>query len=263
MPVAEIAARLGRHRSTIYRELGRNRFRDPDASRDSRRNMSGGHRLAVGALRAAGADECVRASGAGSGGLKNGVALMRRVIDAGVNLALGCDNCSCGDCQSMFTAMKLLCLLTAGADPNPTGVLAADAVAAATTGGARAVGLEGVVGAIAPGMQADLLFLDLRDIAYVPLNSAARQVVFAESGRGVHSVMVGGRMVLDAGRVTTIDEAALRDEAAAVMPGFRRDYARQARRAATATPWLLEANRRVANHALNARPGSLNRFIPG
>jgi len=39
--VTEMAARLGRHRSTIYRELGRNRFRDPDASRDSRRNMSG------------------------------------------------------------------------------------------------------------------------------------------------------------------------------------------------------------------------------
>ena len=188
---------------------------------------------------------------------------MRRVIDAGVNIALGCDNCSCGDCQSMFTAMKLLCLLTAAADPKPTGVLAVDAIAAATTGGARAVGLEGVVGAIAPGMQADLLFLDMRDIAYVPLNSAARQVVFAESGRGVHSVMMGGRMVLDAGRITTFDEAALRHEAAAVMPGFRRDYARQAQRAATATPWLLEANRRVAGNVLDAQAGGLNRFIPG
>ncbi len=39
--VTEMASRLGRHRSTIDRELGRNRFRDPDASRDSRRNMSG------------------------------------------------------------------------------------------------------------------------------------------------------------------------------------------------------------------------------
>ena len=39
--VTEMAARLGRQRSTIYRELGRNRFRDPDASRDSRRNMNG------------------------------------------------------------------------------------------------------------------------------------------------------------------------------------------------------------------------------
>ena len=39
--MTERAACLGRHRSTIYRELGRNRFRDLDASQDSRRNMSG------------------------------------------------------------------------------------------------------------------------------------------------------------------------------------------------------------------------------
>jgi cytosine/adenosine deaminase-related metal-dependent hydrolase len=190
--------------------------------------------------------------------LKSGVAPMRRVIDAGVNVALGCDNCSCGDCQSMFSAMKLLCLLAAGSDPNPTGVHATTALAAATTGGAKAVGLGGEVGAIAPGHQADLVFLGLDDIAYVPLNSAVRQVVFAEAGRGVRSVMIGGEMVLEHGRMLTVDEAALRAEAAAVMPAFRRDYAAQAARAAEATPWLLEANRRLAAHPLG-----LDRFIPG
>ena len=194
--------------------------------------------------------------------LKSGVAPMRRVIDAGVNVALGCDNCSCGDCQSMFTAMKLLCLLAAAADPNPTGVDAAMAIDAATVGGAQALGLAGEVGAIAPGMQADLVMLDLRDVAYVPLNSAARQVVFAESGRGVHSVVVGGNLVLDAGRITTVDEVALRAEAAAVMPGFRRDYALQAERARVATPWLLEANRRVAAHPVGRDGIGLDRFIP-
>ena len=195
--------------------------------------------------------------------LKSGVAPMRRVIDAGVNVALGCDNCSCGDCQSMFTAMKLLCLLTAAADPSPTGVDAALAINAATVGGARALGLEGEVGAIVPGMQADLVMLDLRDIAYVPLNSAARQVVFAESGRGVHSVVVGGKLVLDAGRITTVDEAALRAEAAAVLAGFRRAYAAQAERAAVATPWLLDANRRVTAQSVRLDGGDLDRFIPG
>ena len=189
--------------------------------------------------------------------LKSGVAPMRRIIDAGVNIALGCDNCSCGDCQSMFSAMKLLCLLAAGADPSPTGVHATAALAAATTGGAKAVGLAGEVGVLAPGYRADLVFLDLDDIAYVPLNSAVRQLVYAEAGRGVRSVMIEGEMVLEDGRMTTIDEAALRAEAAAVMPGFRRDYAAQAARADEATPWLLEANRRVAAHPLG-----LDRFIP-
>ena len=147
--------------------------------------------------------------------------------------------------------------MAAGSDPNPTGVHAATAIAAATTGGARAVGLPGEVGAIAPGYQADLVFLDLHDLAYVPFNSAARQVVHAEAGRGVHSVMIGGEMVLEAGRLLTMDEAALRAEAAEVMPGFLRDYAASAARAAEATPWLLEANRRVAGH-----PIGLPRSIP-
>ena len=41
VPLAEIASRLGRHRLTIHRELARNRFRDPDATRDRRRDMPG------------------------------------------------------------------------------------------------------------------------------------------------------------------------------------------------------------------------------
>ena len=190
--------------------------------------------------------------------LKSGLAPMRRVIDAGVNVSLGCDNCSCGDCQNMFTAMKLLCLLAAAADPNPTGVHAADAWRAATLGGAKAVGLEGETGTIAPGMFADLVMLDLADIAYVPLNSAVRQLVFAESGRGVHSVMISGQLMLHAGRIITVDEAELRREAAELMPQFRRDHQAQAARAAEATPWLLEANRRVA-----AEPLGLDRYLPG
>ncbi len=190
--------------------------------------------------------------------LKSGIAPMRRVLDAGVNVALGCDNCSCGDCQSMFQAMKLLCLLAAVTDPNPTGVHAAGALRAATLGGARAVGLDGQVGAIRPGMRADLVLLDLADIAYVPLNSAARQVVYAEAGRGVRTVIVDGEPILLDGRLTRLDEAALRAEAEAVMPGFRRDFAALARRSAQAIPYLLDANLRVGQHDVG-----MGRFAPG
>jgi 5-methylthioadenosine/S-adenosylhomocysteine deaminase len=188
--------------------------------------------------------------------LKSGVAPMHAAMQAGVNVALGCDNCSCGDCQSMFQAMKMFCLLAAVTDPNPTGVRARDAIRAATLGGAHAMDLDGEIGAIRAGMKADLVLIDLDDIAYQPFNSAARQLVFSETGRGVETVIVDGEVVMRERRVTTIDEAALREELAALMPAFRLDFARVAEANAPVIPYLLAANERLKSHDVG-----LNRFV--
>jgi 5-methylthioadenosine/S-adenosylhomocysteine deaminase len=188
--------------------------------------------------------------------LKSGVAPMRAAMQAGVNIALGCDNCSCSDCQSMFQAMKMFCLLAAITDPNPTGVHAADAIRAATLGGAHAMNLDGEIGAIEPGMKADLVILDLADIVYQPLNSVARQLVFGESGRGVETTIVDGRLVMRDRRVLTIDEAALRSKLAAIMPTFRRDFADVAEANRQAIPYLLAANERLKSHNVG-----INRFV--
>jgi 5-methylthioadenosine/S-adenosylhomocysteine deaminase len=186
--------------------------------------------------------------------LKSGVAPIRRLHEAGVNLALGCDNCSCGDCQNMFQGMKLFCTLAAITDPNPTGVHAVHAIQAATLGGARALGLEGVVGAIRPGLRADLCLIDLTDIAWMPLNSVARQLVYSETGRGVETVIVDGRIVMRDRRLLTIDEGAFAAELREVMQGFRADFAQVAARNGPIIPYLLEANRRVAAEPLGPYP---------
>jgi hypothetical protein len=138
-----------------------------------------------------------------------------------------------------------MCLLASGIDPQPTGVIAADAFRAATTGGARALGLEHAIGAIRVGMRADLTLIDLDDIAYQPFNSALRQLVYSDTGSGVHTVMVNGEVVLSNGVSTRIDESALRAELADLMPRFRIDFAAVAERNGAAIPFLLEANRRV------------------
>ena len=182
--------------------------------------------------------------------LKSGIAPMRRVVDAGVNVALGCDNCSCGDCQNMFQAMKMFCLLAGVTDPNPTGIDAARALAAATLGGARAVGMAGEIGAVAAGYKADLVLIDLSDPAYLPFNSAVRQLVYSESGRGVRTTIVDGRIVVRDGRATTVDEAALRAELDELMPIFRRRYAAVESVARRASPYLLEANRSLDAHGV-------------
>ena len=61
-------------------------------------------------------------------------------------------------------------------------------------------------------MKADLVLIDLSDSAYQPFNSAARQLVYCETGRGVDTVMVDGRIVLRSGALTTLDETAFRLE---------------------------------------------------
>jgi cytosine/adenosine deaminase-related metal-dependent hydrolase len=175
---------------------------------------------------------------------KSGIAPIREYIDAGVNLGLGCDNCSCGDAQNMFQAMKLLCGLAAVSDPEPGPPSAADAMRTATLGGARAAGLDGAVGAIRPGMLADISILDLGSLALVPLNSAARQLVFAEGGAAVETVIVAGRIVVQDRRLTTIDEAALRQAVDEVMPAVRADLEAVNARIAEIGPGLLDAWRR-------------------
>jgi cytosine/adenosine deaminase-related metal-dependent hydrolase len=190
--------------------------------------------------------------------LKNGVAPIARLRAEGVRLALGCDNNSCSDCQNLFQAMKLMCLLAQGLDAEPCGITAETAVAAATQGGAVAVGLGAEIGAIAVGRRADLVLLDLTDLAWQPMNSATRQLVYAEGGRAVRSVMVEGRMLLEEGRFTTIDEAAFRAELAEVMGAVRADLAALRVRQAPAIAPLLAANRRLA--ATDA--GMLRQFRP-
>ena len=155
----------------------------------------------------------------------SGIAPMREFLQAGVGIGLGCDNCSCSDAQNMFQAMKLFTGLAAVTHPDPGPPYATDAIRAATLGGARALSLDGEIGALVPGMKADMTILDLRDVSFVPLNSVARQVVFTEAGRSIETVIVDGRIVMRDRRILSIDEAALRRLVDEVMRELRKDLA--------------------------------------
>jgi 5-methylthioadenosine/S-adenosylhomocysteine deaminase len=145
----------------------------------------------------------------------------------------------------MFHSMKLFVGLAAVSKLEPGPPYAKDAIRAATVGSARTAGMEKDLGSLKPGMKADLFLLDLNDSSYLPFNSAARQVVYSEAGRGVKLVMVDGRVIIEDGKVTTIDEGALREAVAGVMPTLLRDRAKVLEQAGKIYPYILEADRRV------------------
>jgi cytosine/adenosine deaminase-related metal-dependent hydrolase len=177
--------------------------------------------------------------------LKSGIAPVLDLREAGVRLGLGCDNCSGSDVQSIFQAMKLFCLIASVSDPEPGVPLAHEALRHATLGNARTAGLDGKLGAIRAGHKADLVMIDLKDTAYLPYNSAARQLVYTEAGRGVESLMVGGRMVMKERRVTTIDEDALRREVEGLMRHFLKEYDDVVKSRERALPYMRAAHRRM------------------
>jgi cytosine/adenosine deaminase-related metal-dependent hydrolase len=152
--------------------------------------------------------------------------------------------------------MKLFCLMAGISTPGASPIDAAAALRAATVGGARTAGLEAEVGVLRPGHRADLLILDLADPAYVPFNSAVRQLVYADSGRSVETVMVDGRVVVASGRAISIDEASLRSLVERVMPVVQRDVARWRADFAQVRPYLEEVQRRSW-----ADPHPTNRFV--
>ena len=176
---------------------------------------------------------------------KNGVAPIGTMIAAGVNLALGCDNCSCSDAQNIFEAMKLFTYLAAVSNPEEGPPNAIDALHAATIGGAHTAGLAQEMGEIRPGMLADIVVLDANDPTYVPFNSAARQIVYGESGRGVETVIVAGRVVMRDRVIQTVNEPALRAELGQVLPQFRKDAEVVNTRTARLRPYILESDRKM------------------
>jgi cytosine/adenosine deaminase-related metal-dependent hydrolase len=189
--------------------------------------------------------------------LKSGIAPVCDLRDSGVRLGLGCDNCSGSDVQNVFQAMKMFCLLAAVSEPEPGPGLAHEVLRHATLGNARTAGLDRELGAIRPGYKADLILIDLDDVAYLPYNSAARQLVYTESGRAVESVIVDGRIVMKDRKVKTIDEDALRREVTSLMRHFITDYEAIVASRKRALPHMLEAHRKVWQADVG-----MNRFIP-
>jgi adenine deaminase len=150
----------------------------------------------------------------------------------------------------------MFCLFAAVSEPEPGPHLAHESLRHATLGNARTAGLQGQLGAIRPGYKADLVLIDLDDVAYLPYNSAARQLVYTETGRAVETVIVDGRVVMKERKVTTIDEDALRREVAGLMRHFVADYDRIVESRKRALPYMLEAHRQVWEADIG-----MNRFI--
>jgi cytosine/adenosine deaminase-related metal-dependent hydrolase len=139
----------------------------------------------------------------------------------GLRVALGTDGASTNDNLVLHEAMRLAAILHRPNEERSRWTRAEDVLDMATGAGAAALQCAGSLGRIAAGQSADLVLYDLAKARWTPCNDPAQQLVFAENGDSVHTVLVAGRAVVDKGRVVGVDVDALLAEARGMLAGIR------------------------------------------
>jgi guanine deaminase len=145
--------------------------------------------------------------------LGSGVAPVRKMLNNGIGVGVGTDATNTSDGQNMFEATRLASYLSRiDGFATDQWLSAAEAFHLATEGSAGVLGFD-KIGRLAVGYEADIVFLRLESPHFVPLRSPLVQMVFGENGASVHTVMIGGRIVFQDGKLLTLDENVLRREA--------------------------------------------------
>jgi 5-methylthioadenosine/S-adenosylhomocysteine deaminase len=154
--------------------------------------------------------------------LGSGLACVRPMLDCGVNVGVGTDASATSDAMNMYEAARLAAYISRVQTHDVKRWLSGqDVLRMATAGSARALGFGDKIGQLAPGFKADIVFLDTGNVNYIPLNNAMRQVAYCENGAAVDMVMVGGRIIVEDGRLVTVDMDKLRREAQAAAERCR------------------------------------------
>jgi 5-methylthioadenosine/S-adenosylhomocysteine deaminase len=136
------------------------------------------------------------------------------IFRRGGRVALGCDSTNAGDSVDVLRTAALAAGLAKDQRVDPMWFGAHEALEMATIAGAEAVGMADRLGSLEAGKKADLVVFESDSPHWVAAGDPALALVWSTDGRHVRSVVVGGRVVVEDGRCVTVDEEALRKEAA-------------------------------------------------
>jgi cytosine/adenosine deaminase-related metal-dependent hydrolase len=138
--------------------------------------------------------------------LGSGAAPIAEYLERGVNVAIGADGAAANNRLDAWEELRLAGLLSRFRD-GPPGVPPIDLFEMATIGGARALGLDADIGSLEVGKFADLAMLDLRAPHAAGPEDVYTRLVYSARAADVRLVMIGGKIVVEGGRLTAFGES--------------------------------------------------------
>jgi cytosine/adenosine deaminase-related metal-dependent hydrolase len=148
-------------------------------------------------------------------GMRNGLAPIYEMHRRGVNVALGLDDKTINDDEDAVMELRMMHRLHRVPDYHlaTPALTAYDVLKMATVNGARAIGFGGQIGALRPGMKADMILVNLDRVLRDPWMTddlpIAEAFVHRAMGEDVDTAIVGGRIVMQGRRLETFDVDAL------------------------------------------------------
>ncbi|MDR3278148.1 MAG: amidohydrolase [Oscillospiraceae bacterium] len=146
--------------------------------------------------------------------LGSGVAPIPKLLEKGVNVALGTDGASSNNNLNLFEELHLAAMLHRGAAMNPSLLPPAETLKIATANGAAAQG-RGDTGVIREGYKADFAVLSLNKPHLTPVHDLLSDAVFAAQGSDVELTVVDGKILYRDGKFLTFDVSEAMEKSAA------------------------------------------------
>ena len=137
--------------------------------------------------------------------LGSGYCPVQKLMDAGVNVALGTDGNASNNDLDMLGEMKTAALLAKTVADNAAALNAFQALKMATLNGAKAMGLDEELGSLAKGKAADITAIHLDNIENQPLYNPVSQIVYSAGRENVTDVWVAGKHLLKDKTLTTLN----------------------------------------------------------
>ena len=141
-----------------------------------------------------------------------GIAPLSEMLDAGVRVGLGTDGASTNNGQNLWETMKMAIFLQKSR-LSATWGSAELALELATIGGARAIGMEDMIGSLEVGKRADLIVIDLDRPHLLPRNTWPSNLVYSQNSSAVRTVIIDGEVVVKGGELLNWHCADLADRA--------------------------------------------------
>ena len=137
--------------------------------------------------------------------LASGIAPVAALLDHGINVGLGSDGAASNNRLDLFEEMRLAAMLAKAAAKQADALPAYQALQMATLNGAKALGLDGKIGSLAPGKAADITAVDYSALELSPCFDPVSHLVYAAGREQVSHVWVNGKLLLDNRQLTTLN----------------------------------------------------------